>query len=188
MRIDLLLAVCLLTVFFPAAADQGDTPGHEQLDFFIGAWNLESESLQQDGSYVTNLARSDVYQSLDGAAIQDDFRLLAEDGQVVFRGTSFRTYVPRTGKWAIKWMMAGEPGMTDITATWTGEELLMEGQGYDGMGEFLEKARYFDITDESYEFVLSRSYDDGETWIENMNRIHATRISSMGSRVYPPRP
>jgi len=188
MRTSLFLTMCLVMLSAPAKAreDQPIEAGPGQLSFFIGAWSLESQSLQRDGSYISNKARSDVYRTLDDAAIQDDFRLLDDDGQVVFRGTSFRTFVPQTGKWAIKWVMAGEPGMTDITATWTGKELLMEGRGYDGMGEFLEKARYFDITADSYEFALSRSYDGGETWIENMNLIHATRISPVGSRNYPP--
>ena len=183
----LTLGLALMSTVASAATEQADAAGPHQLDFFIGAWSLESESLQRDGSYVSNTARSDVYRTLDGAAIQDDFRMLDGDGQAVFRGTSFRTFVPQSGKWAIKWVMAGEPGMTDITATWTGEELVMEGHGYDGMGKFLEKARYFDITDDSYEFVLSRSYDEGETWIENMNLIHAKRIASVGSRDYPPK-
>jgi len=33
--------------------------------------------------------------------------------------------------------------------------------------------------------VLSRSYDGGEHWIEDMNLIHATRIAPVGSRSYP---
>lgn len=181
---NMLLPVIICLSFAPAGYAEERAASPSQLDFFLGAWSLESESLQRDGSYVTNRARSDVYRTLDGAAIQDDFRLIDADGQVVFRGTSFRTFVPATGTWAIKWVMAGEPGMTDITARWTGEELVMEGRGYDGLGEFLERARYFDITDDSYEFELSRSYDGGEFWIERMNLIHATRIADEGSRSY----
>lgn len=180
--------VLALLVAVPLLAQQQahpDTPGgFHQLDFFIGAWALESESLQADGSYTSHRARSDVYYALDGFVIQDDFRVLDADGKAVFRGTSFRTYVPQTDTWAIKWVMAGEPGTTDITARWTGEELLMEGEGSDGGGQFLERARYFDISEDSYEFELSRSYDGGETWIENMNLIHAKRIAEVGSRNY----
>lgn len=182
------LFVVALMVTVPLLARQQAHPdapdGFHQLDFFIGAWALESESLQADGSYTSDRARSDVYYALDGFIIQDDFRVLDEEGKAVFRGTSFRTYVPQTDTWAIKWVMAGEPGTTDITARWTGEELLMEGEGSDGGGQFLERARYFDITGDSYEFELFRSYDGGETWIENMNLIHAKRIAEVGSRSY----
>jgi len=183
------LQVGLLLMALNATAqtgDSGELPSGDELDFFLGAWDLVSESLQRDGSYSSQRARSDVYRILDGNMLQDDFRLLADDGSVVFRGTSLRGFLPREGHWSIKWIMVGEPGMTDIRANWTGEELVMEGEGYDGMGEFLERARYFDISEDSYEFVLSRSYDGGETWIEDMNLIHATRIAKHGSRSFSP--
>ncbi len=179
MRMMILLSVWLsvttlaqsLTAPNPAAP-----AGLAQLDWIMGEWDLVSKSKQRDGSYSSHKANSKVYYALDGFAIMDEFRALDDQNQVVFRGVSFRTFVPATGKWSIKWVMANESGMTDIVAEFKDGTLVMEGKGTDGFGPFLEKAVYFDISEDHYSFKLDRSYDGGQTWIEGMNLIEATRI------------
>ncbi|MCB1043432.1 MAG: hypothetical protein KDC35_10855 [Acidobacteria bacterium] len=152
-------------------------PEAAQLDWFIGEWDLTSKSLRRDGSYTSHKATSTVYRALDGYALLDEFRAYNDQNQVVFRGVSFRTYIPETGKWAIKWVMANEAGMTDLTAEYKNGELVMEGKGSDGMGAFLERAVYYNISADHYSFKLDRSYDGGKTWIKGMNLIEATRIN-----------
>ena len=62
--------------------------------------------------------------------------------------------------------MASTPGYTYIDARWVDGELLGDGRGFDGGGEFVERYRYYDITGTSYSFSLSRSYDGGTTWVD----------------------
>lgn len=132
--------------------------------------------LQRDGSYAASKARSDVYWALDGRALIDEFRSIDANGNTVFRGLSFRTWDVRNEHFGIKWLMANESGMTNIRAYWREGELHMEGSGNDEAGEFLGRARYYDIGPDSYRFERSRSYDGGETWIEDMNLIEARCI------------
>ena len=170
-----------MIVFLQAWAQEGagrnpNAPAETaQLDWMIGEWDLVSKNKMQDGSYFTHKATSTVYYVLDGYAIMDDFRALDDKGNATFRGTSFRTFDPRAKKWSIKWVMAGEPGMTDIVAEMKDGKLVMEGKGYDGYGKFLERAEYYDLSDDHYSFRLARSYDGGTTWIEDLNLIEATK-------------
>lgn len=150
--------------------------GLQKIDFFIGAWDLNTTSIQPDGSFAKGRARSEVSYILDGWAMQDNFLLLGQDEQVIFRGTSIRSFNAQTGKFQIVWVMPGYNGITDISAEWTDGKLISTGKGYDGGGEFLERFEYYDITDDSYKFRMDRSYDGGNTWIENFSRLEATRI------------
>jgi hypothetical protein len=84
-RTQLLSLLLIVTV---SAAFSQDTKGLEMLDFFIGEWDLTTSDLQPDGSFATGKATSSVYYILDGRAIQDDFRALDQQGNIVFRGTS----------------------------------------------------------------------------------------------------
>lgn len=150
--------------------------GLSQINFFIGEWDLTTIDVQPDGNFMRGKARSIVKYILDETAMQDDFISFNRSGEVVFRGTSIRSYNPRTDKFQIVWIMPGIMGITDISAEWKDGRLVSTGKGYDGGGEFLERFEYYDITDDSYSFKMDRSYDGGETWIENFGRMEAKRI------------
>lgn len=170
-------ALLVLSLAQSVSAPHPQAPAElSKLAFFVGAWDLNSQSLQRDGSYTSHKARSDVYWALDGMALIDEFRSIDANGDTVFRGLSFRTWDVQNQRVAIKWVMANSSGMTDIQAKWKDGELHMEGRGYDEGGEFLERARYYEISVDSYRFELSRSYDNGEHWVEGMNLIEARRI------------
>lgn len=173
-RIALLALLICLTAVGPTMRAQ--VPGLEKLDFFIGEWALETMDIQPDGSYAEGKARSEVKYILDGHAVQDDFLVLGDDDTVLFRGTSIRSYNPRSEKFQIVWIMPGYKGLTDIIAEWKDGKLISTGKGYDAQGEFLERFEYYDITEVSYSFRMDRSYDNGATWIKNFALINAKRI------------
>ncbi len=152
-------------------------PSANDLDFFIGDWEIVSKDIQHDGSYAMSKARSKAYKFLDGAAVMDEWRSLGQDGSVVFRGASFRTWLPREKKWRIVWMMANVNGQTIINAEKVGDEIHMNGAGEDPGGKFLERARYYDINDNGFKFFMERSYDGGENWITPFNEFTATRAN-----------
>jgi hypothetical protein len=153
------LWLLLVTVAFLPVGGTAQT-GNE-LDFFIGTWDVRS--VDADGN-VVGRARTEARFILDGTTIQDDYYNLDRAGNVVFRGTSLRTFVPATKRWVVHWAMANTPGYTYIDAVWRDGELHGDGRGFDAGGEFVERYRYYDITGRSYSFALSRSYDGGETW------------------------
>lgn len=147
----------------------------QQIDFFIGEWNLVTRDLQSDGSFVQGQAISTAYHILDRKAIQDDFRSLNSNGKVIFRGTSIRSCLEDTTGYVIAWIMPGKEGYTDLRARWKDGILAGEGEGYDDYGSFRERFTYFNITDSSYSFRMHRSYDQGQTWLTNFSSIEATR-------------
>ena len=139
-----------------AAAQTGN-----ELDFFVGDWDVTIvDTLENPIAKARTSARF----ILDGTAIQDDWFSLGPGGQVVFRGTSIRTFVPATRQWVVHWAMANTPGYTYIDARWVDGELHGDGRGFDAAGDFVERYRYYDITGTTYSFALSRSYDGGATW------------------------
>ena len=151
----------MLTAALTCVAGTVSAQTGSELDFFVGDWDLTS--LDPAGN-VVGRARTSARWILDETTIQDDYYGLDPAGNVVFRGTSLRTFDPRTRRWVVHWAMANQPGYTYIDARWEDGELLGDGRGFDGGGEFVERYRYYDITTTSYSFALSRSYDGGESW------------------------
>ena len=172
--VALTLAACLPAAVAAAAPPSQQSPpeGLSRVAFFIGEWDVES--LSADGANVVGRARTEVRYILDGAAMQADYYGLDPVGNTVFRGTTIRTFVPATGRYAVHWAMAGLPGYTYIDVEYRDGELHGEGHGFDGQGEFVERYRYFDISESNYSFEMSRSYDGGETWQPYAN-LRATK-------------
>jgi len=152
--------------------DPSQAKGLAQVDFFIGEWDVRA--LSADGSQVVGRARTEVRYILDGNAIQADYYALDPGGNTVFRGTTIRTYVPATDRFIVHWAMAGLPGYTYLEVEYRDGELHGEGHGVDLQGEFLERYRYFDLSDTTYAFEMSRSYDGGETW-QPFSNLRATK-------------
>lgn len=174
-----LIAVCLLPCS-ATARDSEPNPnassGVAKLSAFAGQWDLTTYDRMPDGSVAVGKANSDAYFILDGYALQDDFRVLDETGRVVFRGTSIRTYDSTNDRWLVRWLMVDDPGMTEIEGEFTEDgRFVGTGKGSDGVGDFLERFTYTFPSEDRYVFVMSRSYDGGQTWLENFNRIEAVR-------------
>lgn len=148
----------------------------EKLDFFIGEWTIETKDIQPTGTFKTGKAKSIVKYILDGYAMQDDYLMLDDNNNVIFRGTSIRSFNNNTGKYQIVWIMPGINGITDISAEFIKNRLIGKGKGYDNNGEFLERFEYYNITKDSYSFKMDRSYDNGEDWIINFGTFKAKRI------------
>lgn len=158
------LAIMVVVIGLAVSASQAlAQPSGRDLDFFIGEWEATSHS--PDGT-VVGRSRGGARWILDETVMQHDYLGLDPAGDVVFRGTSLRTWVPASQTWVVHWVMSNTPGYTYIDSVWEDGELLGTGYGFDGGGEFQERYRYWEITDSTYSFQLSRSYDDGATWQE----------------------
>jgi len=179
-----LASACLLAALPLALASSAAAPtGPGELGFWCGHWELETDDWTPNGR-VTGRATSDVAPILDGHALLDDFRALSPAGEVLFRGTSVRTHDAASGMYLIRWIMVGDPGMTDIRARWNDGVLEGEGRGSDRGGAFQERFVYeFDEARDAYEFRMDRSYDGGEQWLEDFSVIRARRVSDDGKDV-----
>ena len=145
-----------------SSAAQEGSRGMDRLSFFIGEWDVEVRST--DGTQLLGRARTVVSPILDGRALQSDYYGLGPSGDPVFRGTTVRTWIPSTGRYAVHWAMAELPGYTYLDEAYRDGALHAEGHGFDGQGEFRERYRYYDLSDSTYTFEMSRSYDDGRSW------------------------
>lgn len=150
--------------------------GLERLKFFLGEWELETRGSRSDGSIRIGKARTKAYYILDKTAIQDDFYALDNNNQVIFRGTSIRSFNRQSGKYQMVWVMPGVSGITDISGVMSNGKLVTTGKGYDGRGEFLERFEYYNITPDSYSFKMDRSYDGGQTWMINFSSFDAKKV------------
>lgn len=154
------------------AAEAAQPTGMDVVAFFHGTWDVES--LSADGSRVIGRARTEVAPILDGQALRADYFGLDPAGGVVFRGTTVRTWVPALERFAIHWVVAGQADYTYLLEEYRDDELHAEGHGVDAAGEFLERYRYYDLSDSTYAFEGSRSYDGGASW-NPFARLRATK-------------
>lgn len=166
----LLFSTCIQSLLF------SQNEGLKKLDFFVGEWELTTKASRPDGTVAMGKARTKAYYILDKAAIQDDFYALDPNDNVVFRGTSIRSFNNQTGKYQIVWIMPGVTGITDISGVMTNGKLVTTGKGYDGNGEFLERFEYYNIQPDSYSFKMDRSYDGGQSWMLNFSTFDAKRV------------
>jgi hypothetical protein len=133
-------------------------------DFMIGEWSVEFQSLPE-GAKVGRRAIVKVDWFLDRTAVLDEWRHLDESGEVNFRGATFRTYLADKDLWYAIWMTPAIEGFSEIYARGTGSEVHTSGMGKDSGGAFLERGRYYDISDNVFSFALERSYDDGASFM-----------------------
>jgi len=159
----------------PEAPPPALQPGMDVVRFFLGEWDVES--LTADGQSVIGRARTEVRPILDGRALQADYYGLDPTGATVFRGTTVRTRIPETERFAVHWSMAELPGYTYLHEEYRDGALHAQGHGVDARGEFLERYRYFDLSETTYSFEMSRSYDGGETW-QPFARLRAKKRAS----------
>lgn len=170
----ILLFSSLLVIVITNLSAQND--GLKKLEFFVGEWELVTKASRPDGSVMMGKARTKAYYILDKTAIQDNFYALDQNDNVVFRGTSIRSYNRQTGKYHIVWVMPGVYGITDISGVMSNGKLVTTGKGYDGNGEFLERFEYYNIKQDGYSFKMDRSYDGGKTWMENFSSFDAKKV------------
>jgi len=159
--------------FAPSGRNLAAPAETARLDVFVGKWEVRELGAGPDAPIV---ARSHGYYVLDGFVLQEDYRGLDAAGNVAFRGTSLRTYDPSSGKIVIKWMMANNAGYTNILAHAENGDIVSEGQGRDWFGkDFLERFRFFDISETGRSFEMERSFDGGKTWTW-ISRVRLTRV------------
>ncbi|MEP2023533.1 MAG: hypothetical protein ABJH98_05465 [Reichenbachiella sp.] len=170
----LILIICLLIISKTEILAQNEEL--KKLDFFIGEWELVTKASRSDGSSMIGKARTKAYYILDQTAIQDDFYALDPSGNVVFRGTSIRSFNSQSGKYQIVWLMPGIDGITEISGVLCKGKLVTTGKGYDANGAFIERFEYYDIQPDSYSFKMDRSYDEGKTWILNFSSFDAKKV------------
>jgi hypothetical protein len=172
-----IVILAVLTASLAAAADAPQTtvacpdPEARAFDFWIGDWDIGQEILKANGTWLTLPAQTSVSPTLDGCALIEHWR-----GRVQFfwdgmekpewmSGLSVRAYDPLTRTWAIHWM--------DTRSRRFGEPYT--GTFVDGRGTFFRewetpqgkrrgRITFSDMTENTVNWELAVSSDEGETW------------------------
>jgi len=179
---NLLPALGLAALAVPPALHQAaaaERPASREVDppepCDPGVWDVTSRSFGPGGAVATRQATSSVICLFDGAVEMAEYRDLAPDGSVLFRGVSFHAWNRSHTERTTLWLMLMDPGYTLLAERMQEGVLASEGLGPDRAGHFVETSlTTFDDAD-GYRFEMNRSYDDGATWLEPFNVIDAVR-------------
>lgn len=183
-RIPALLAIFLAVSL--ASAESGRfgrlnpaaPPQTAQFAFLIGVWDCKTKFLTPQGNHAEASATWTGRYILDGWAIQDDWVSRRPDG-TEFHGTNIRSFNPETKKWDNRWLAAGTLQWKYFESEQQGETMVMiGGEGRDPRGEFIDRNTFYEITPRSWKWTKDRSYDGGESWVEGVGFIEATRADS----------
>ena len=194
MRGTLRLALCPLVLFvmaIPALAGSARTEPHPdapeqtaQYAFLIGSWDCTTRFLSADG-YVDGTAIWSGWYILDGWAIQDLWVSDRPGGGKWF-GTNIRSFNPETGVWDNRWLPQGTLQWKSYRSEMVGETMVMTGgEGKDPRGAFIDRNTFYEIGKDGWKWRKDRSYDGGQTWVEGVGFITATRS---GLKQEPRRP
>jgi len=182
-RIQSILAAMALLAGATAAGDGFGTlnpdapPETAQFGFIVGAWHCRSKFMGQDGAYVEGTATWTGRYVLDGWAIRDDWQSTLADGRT-FHGFNIRSFNPQTRKWDNRWLPQYSLQWKYYEAEKVGDTMVMTGgEGSDQNGEFIDRNTFYDIGEDRWMWRKDRSYDGGETWVEGIGYIEATRTS-----------
>jgi hypothetical protein len=137
-------------------------PEARQFDFWIGEWDV---TWGEDGSGTNTVTLE-----LDSCVIVENF-----DGNPTFdfRGRSFSSYNPETGKWEQTWVDNNGGYITFVGEYADGKMELRTRRTVEGE-ELINRMVFYNIAEDSLDWDWEKSTDDGKTW-ELLWRIHYTR-------------
>ena len=140
--------------------------------FLIGNWHCEARVKLADGEWQTFKAAWRGRYTLDGYAIEDEYRMTGPSGELIVLGMNFRAYDASRQSWNMKWLNA-------LGGTWVdlGPEEL-GGVRVDGQsiiytlkepmaGHKYTRATYTKISDDHFTWRGEKS-DDRKAWTEFM--------------------
>lgn len=147
-----------------------------QFEFLLGRWHCRTRFLGPDREYHAGQATWTGYYILDGWAIKDDWVSEQPDG-TEFHGFNIRSFNPETKKWDNRWLSQGNLQWKYYEAEKRGDRMVMiGGEGVDPNGSFVDRNTFYDISENGWKWRKDRSYDGGETWVEGIGHIEASRM------------
>ncbi len=111
-----------------------------------------------------------------GSVIMDEFRALNDVGEVSFRGVSFIKTNNEHKTSRTLWVMIEDDGITHFTSQTSAGKEIGFGGGYDAGGAFLERSTTSYLKNGNYNFVMSRSFDSGQTWMIPFNVLEYRKV------------
>jgi len=130
--------------------------GPEAFDFWIGDWNLSWPTPDGKTAKGTNV----VTKILDGKVIQENF-----DGgdSMPFKGRSWSVYVEKAKTWKQTWV-DNNGGYLDFKGGWQDDQMILYREGYCNGKPCLQKMRFYNIEEDTLDWIWEISFDYGQTW------------------------
>ena len=160
--------------------DETPPPEMGQFKFLEGEWDCSLKFMQSDGSYAESKGRWSGGYTVGGHAFEDHW---VSPG---YRGTTWRTYEKASKRWANIFLKAGSPVSGEFTSNYFyGEfkdgEMHLKASDSDERGEYIDRIKFYDISENHFQWRQDRSYDGGKTWIDGITMIEASRIKAEGN-------
>ena len=110
--------------------------------------------------------------------ILDEFRILNDTGDTFFVSTTLRAYNALEDRWEIISVDNRGTGLQNSgTAHVDGAEMRVEQKfGFGTSLSWMSRIRYYNIQPSQFSWISDRSYDNGNTWIKDFQRIEARRV------------
>ena len=192
----LYIVLAMIVVSTSARAQHGGgTPGPShtapaeaaQYNFLIGQWDLvvkpAAVGLAQKVHGTPKLVGTwKGWREFDGWGVEDELRITDASGNAVGLSHAMRFYDATAKKWRGVGLDVYRSVVTNSIAEMRGNTMVSNSSGRDADGKaYLSRARYADITADSFTFVQERSVDNGKTWNETL-RIEARRTAALAPR------
>lgn len=172
------LALFVSLLFAQPKLATSPPPETAQFAFLVGTWDCDTWWMQPDGKYVQGKAVWEARWDYDGFALLDHYSRLGKDGEILSRGTGYRSFDPDSSRWNFfTFQLNGSFGLHAYWKKQDNGDMLTYWKRQDLKGsEVLDRVRFTAITDSSFEWRLDRSRDNGESWVENGFYIIAKRM------------
>lgn len=179
MKQFILLSFLSFSLFCNGQEATGKNKIHTNLKnfaFLIGDFEFKGKSLKSRTEYRHYKGVWKSKYVLEGAAIEEDFKILDDTGNTTFHGLTLRSFNAKTNEWVMgffdalspKWYPLGQPTFKDGEITFKGNlPGLQPGQ--------LLQVTFYDIKKNSFKWKSDISPDNGKTWFYNYTVIEATR-------------
>ncbi len=160
-----------------AAPDETSSPDYT--DCVPASHEAWSTSYNKDGSSLGQHDRSNTYCYYDGMASMSEYRGLDKNNQTFYHGVSITIWGENREKARTFWAQVGTADITDMEAYWKDNKLVTKGNGNDPTGAFVERSSTEFYPGGDFQFVMDRSYDNGETWLSPFGTIEYLKTSGL---------
>jgi hypothetical protein len=152
----------------PPPANLCDTPGHHQLDFWVGRWDVYRTDTKQ------LVAHSNIEKLYAGCAVRENWMPLQGAG-----GGSLNSYRPSVKRWIQVWTDSGN-NLNQYSGAWNGKQMDVAGTSVTASGQRVPvRMTYERLADGS---VVQTGYQrdrTGKRWVLNYRFVYRRASSQM---------
>lgn len=160
----------------------------EQFAFLVGQWEVSvtpkvnSLAARIHGS-PKYLGTWKAWRAFDRFGIEDELRIMDRSGNPNSLTHTLRFYDATQAKWTLTSLDVYRSRLSNAAAELRGSELMVTSTGRDAEGKaYILRARFFDITPNSFRYQADRSFDSQRTWETGVLTMEARRVAATAAR------